>query len=382
VALEGLRQTIQNVQPYVAGLTTEEVQRRFGLERVLKLGSNENNYAPFPSVIKAMQEELPRVHMYPDLAFKELKESLGVLYGLQPENIALSHGAEGALQTLGKMYLDPGDEVVIPRVTYGLYREISRVMGAEIVSVPPERDFGISLEALKRALTPKTKLLWLANPNNPTGTVLDPRIFEELFRILPKKTLVVLDEAYGEFADPEKLPPTATYIREGYPIVGVRTFSKAYGLAGVRLGYLLGDPQVVAAFDVVSEPFNANRVALAGARAVLREGRPEMEEARQHILEDRGRMEKELAALGCEVFPSQTNFVFCSIPWSGDLFSQHLLRRGVIVRSCGVWGLQNMLRVTVGTGEEVTRFLQIFRELFQKASRKGLEELEEVDVML
>jgi histidinol-phosphate aminotransferase len=164
--------------------------------------------------------------------------------------------------------------------------------------------------------------------------------------------------------------------------VGVRTFSKAYGLAGVRLGYLLGDPQVVAAFDVVSEPFNANRVALAGARAVLREGRPEMEEARQHILEDRGRMEKELAALGCEVFPSQTNFVFCSIPWSGDLFSQHLLRRGVIVRSCGVWGLQNMLRVTVGTGEEVTRFLQIFRELFQKASRKGLEELEEVDVML
>ncbi len=382
MVLKGLRQTIQNVQPYVAGLTTEEVQRRFGLERVLKLGSNENNYAPFPSVIKAMQEELPRVHMYPDLAFKELKESLGALYGLRSENIALSHGAEGALQTLGKMFLDPGDEVVIPRITYGLYREISRVMGASIVQVPQESDFRTSLGALKKTLTSKTKLLWLANPNNPTGSAMNPEEFEELFRILPEKALVVLDEAYGEFADPERLPPTAAYIRAGYPLVGVRTFSKAYGLAGVRLGYLLGDPGVVEAFDVVSEPFNANRVALAGARAVLREGRPEMEAARRRILEDRDRMERELTALGCEVFPSQTNFVFCRIPWEGDRFAQHLLRRGVIVRPCGIWGLQDMLRITVGTDEEITLFLRIFRDLFEESSRRGLEEIEEVDVML
>ena len=380
--LEGLRHTIQDVQPYVAGLTSEEVRRRFGLERVLKLGSNENNYAPFPSVLKAMQEELPRVHMYPDLAFKELKESIGALYGLKPENIALSHGAEGALQTLGKMFLDPGDEVVIPRVTYGLYREISRVMGATIVPVPPGPDFRLSLEALGKALTPKTKLLWLANPNNPTGTVLDPGMFQELFRILPSKALVVLDEAYGEFGDSKKLPPTAEYIRQGYPLVGVRTFSKAYGLAGVRLGYLLGDPRVVEVFDVVSEPFNANRVALAGARAVLREGYSEMEEARQKILRDRQRLERELEILGCQVIPSQTNFVFCRIPWNGDLFAQHLLRRGVIVRPCGIWGLPEMLRITVGTEEEVSLFLRIFRKLFEECSRRGLEEIEEVDVML
>ncbi|HOO64905.1 MAG TPA: aminotransferase class I/II-fold pyridoxal phosphate-dependent enzyme, partial [Synergistaceae bacterium] len=304
------------------------------------------------------------------------------LYGLQPENIALSHGAEGALQTLGKMYLDPGDEVVIPRITYGLYREISRVMGAEIVSVPPERDFGISLEALKKALSPKTKLLWLANPNNPTGTLLDPEVLEELFRILPEKALVVLDEAYAEFADPEKLPPTAEYIRKGYPLVGVRTFSKAYGLAGMRLGYLLGDPRVVAAFDMVSEPFNANRVALAGARAVLSEGRSEMEEARQSILRDRRRLEEELDALGCEVFPSQTNFVFCRLPWNGDLFAQHLLRRGVIVRPCGIWGLPEMLRITVGTSEEISLFLKIFRELAEEFSRGNVHTVEEIDVML
>jgi len=366
----------------VAGLTSEEVRRRFGLERVLKLGSNENNYAPFPSVLEAMREELPRVHMYPDLAFKELKESIGALYGLKPENIALSHGAEGALQTLGKMFLDPGDEVVIPRVTYGLYREISRVMGATIVQVPPEPDFRLSLEALEKALTPKTKLLWLANPNNPTGTVLDSGMFPELFRILPEKALVVLDEAYGEFGDSKKLPPTAEYIRQGYPLVGVRTFSKAYGLAGVRLGYLLGDPRVVEAFDVVSEPFNANRVALAGARAVLREGRSEMEEARQKILRDRQRLERELEIVGCQVIPSQTNFVFCRIPWNGDLFAQHLLRRGVIVRPCGIWGLPEMLRITVGTEEEVSLFLRIFRKLFEECSRRGLEEIEEVDVML
>ncbi|HPJ25747.1 MAG TPA: histidinol-phosphate transaminase [Synergistaceae bacterium] len=382
MVLKGLRKTIKDVQPYVAGLTTEEVQRRFGLERVLKLGSNENNYAPFPSVLRAMEKELPRVHMYPDLAFKELKESLGALYGLQPEHIALSHGAEGALQTLGKMFLDPGDEVILPRIGYGLYREISRVMGAEIVEVPQEPDFRLPLESLKKALSPKTKLLWLANPNNPTGTLLDPEVLEELFRILPEKALVVLDEAYAEFADPEKLPPTAEYIRKGYPLVGVRTFSKAYGLAGMRLGYLLGDPRVVAAFDMVSEPFNANRVALAGARAVLSEGRSEMEEARQSILRDRRRLEEELDALGCEVFPSQTNFVFCRLPWNGDLFAQHLLRRGVIVRPCGIWGLPEMLRITVGTSEEISLFLKIFRELAEEFSRGNVHTVEEIDVML
>jgi histidinol-phosphate aminotransferase len=162
----------------------------------------------------------------------------------------------------------------------------------------------------------------------------------------------------------------------------VRTFSKAYGLAGVRLGYLLGDPRVVAAFDMVSEPFNANRVALAGARAVLSEGRPEMEEARQSILLDRRRLEEELDALGCEVFPSQTNFVFCRLPWNGDLFAQHLLRRGVIVRPCGIWGLPEMLRITVGTSEEISLFLQIFRELAEEFSRGNVRNIEEIDVML
>ena len=365
MSLKGLREAVRTVQPYVAGKTIDEVRRELNLEEIIKLGSNENPYGPFPESLRAMKGELVNLNRYPDISFERIKALLGDLQGLPPECFSLSHGAEGMLQTMGKCFIDPGDEVILPAATYSLYLEITRLMGGVPRAVPLTDDFRVEPSALFEAIGPRTKLIWLANPNNPTGTICDARALEAFIEALPEGVWLVLDEAYAEFADPSLLPDRKRLILEGRNVISIRTFSKAWGLAGARLGYAMARPEVVTTIDTVSEPFNANRIALAGAKAALVEGRGSYERALRQILSDRGRLAAELERLGCSVVPSQTNFLFFETPFSASDLAEALLRKGIIVRPCHGWGFERALRVTVGTGEEIDQFIASFKEVMK-----------------
>ncbi|MBD3304809.1 histidinol-phosphate transaminase [candidate division KSB3 bacterium] len=360
--ITGLRKTVRSVDPYVPGKSIEEVKRELGLTTVIKLASNENNYAPFPHALKAMERELGNLNRYTDVTFKEIKHLLADLHDTSPRHIALSHGTEGMLQTIAKCFLEDGDEVILPAITYGLYREISKLMGARIVEVPMQ-EFQIDIEAIINALTPKTKLIWLANPNNPTGTIVPKHQLLDLLDAMPDHTWIALDEAYAEFASPDLLPDRVALIHAEKRLIVTRTFSKAYGLAGARLGYAIAHPDMITVIDTVSEPFNANRIALAGAIAVLTEDHHAYQHALTHIIRDRQRVERALRQMGMHVIPSHTNFVFFETPYDAQQLARALLLQGYIVRPCNFWGLPNTLRVTIGTTEQMDEFLEVFQEL-------------------
>ncbi len=361
--IKGLRKAIYTVNPYVPGKTIGEVQREYALDNIIKLGSNENPYGPFPNAIKAMERELKCLNTYPDTNFNEIKEVIGEKFGVDTSYIAVSHGSGGMLQTLAKTFIEDGDEVLIPLETYGLYKEISKLMGGIIKQIPLKSDYTLDLDGIRKAITDKTKLIWLCNPNNPTGTVFNLEAYNLLLDSLPAHTWVVLDEAYAEFANEEILPDSIGDIVKEKNIIMVRTFSKAYGLAGARMGYAIARPEMIKAIDTVSEPFNASCVALAGAISTLNEDIENYEECLQNIKRDRERMIFELEKMGFKVVDTHTNFVFFQTPYNGAKIAQELLMMGVIVRSCEAWEYPNAIRVTVGTREEVDEFLNSFRKV-------------------
>ena len=362
----GVRSTIEFVNRYESGKTVEEVKRDLGLDNVVKLGSNENPYGPYTASLKAMQNALGNINTYSENSFVELRRLIGNREGLSEDNVAISHGAGGMLETIAKTFIQDRDEVIIPLQTYSLYREISLFMGAVIRTVSLDSDYRININDLIDRIGPSTKLVWLCNPNNPTGTVISSTDLELVFKALPDNGWLVLDEAYMEFADKDDLPESAEYIRKEKRIIVVRSFSKAFGLAGARLGYALSTPDVINAIDTVAEPFNANRVALAGAAAVLREDTAEVQEAVRKIIESRNIVSRKLEELGCSVVRTSTNFVFFSLPYGtddADKITGRLLRRGIIVRPCTGWGFPRHIRVTIGTETENRQFLKEFREV-------------------
>ena len=359
--IAGVRKAVGAATPYVPGKTVEEVRRELGLQKIVKLGSNENPYGPFPAARRAMTEEIARINTYPDVSFHEIKSLIGERFGLGPEWVAISHGAEGMLQTLGKVFLEPGDETILSRATYGLYREISLVMGATLKEIMLKDDLSVNLREMERAITGRTKLLWLNNPNNPTGMLLPKKSVENLAKRLPRGVWLVLDEAYAEFASPEELPSVAKLLEAECGLIVVRTFSKAWGLAGARIGYALARPEMVRIIDTVSEPFNANRLAIAGASASLKEDEPAFNQALAATVRERERIAKALHDMGGTTLPSHTNFIFVTFQADAGEVSGKLLRKGVIVRPCGGWGFGCSLRVTIGTPEQNDFFLEALR---------------------
>lgn len=355
--IKGLRRSVHTVNPYIPGKTIGEVEKEYNLKKVIKLGSNENPYGPFPNALKAMEKELKSLNTYPDTNFNSIKDVIASRFGVDASYVALSHGSGGMLQTLAKTFIEEGDEVIIPRETYGLYKEISKLMGGIIKEIPLKKDYSIDLDAIRSSLTPKTKLIWLCNPNNPTGTVFNLDAYSKLLDSLPEHTWLVLDEAYAEFASLNLLPDSIRDIKKDKNIIAVRTFSKAFGLAGARMGYAVARPDMITAIDTVSEPFNASRVALAGAAATLTEDGRYYKRFLQAIVNDRQRLIYTLREMGFEVVDTHTNFVFFNTPYDAADLSKELLKMGIIVRPCTSWNYPNAIRVTIGRSGEIKEFM-------------------------
>jgi histidinol-phosphate aminotransferase len=356
------REAVARLKPYVPGIPAWEVQREYGLQRVVKLASNENPLGPSPKAVTAMQEALPELHRYPDADFRELQDALAGKLGFGPGQIIVGNGADEVIKLLAEAFVDAGDEVIVPSPTFTEYEFTGLLMGANVVSVPLGEGYSYDVEAILQAVTPKTKLVYVCTPNNPTGTYLSRTQLGELTARLPARTLLVVDAAYAHFADAADYGDGFELLRHGRRLAVLQTFSKVYGLAGIRVGYAFSTRDVIEAMLRVKEPFNVNTLAQKAALAALAD-EEHVAQTQALVTAERGRLYRELDRLGLAYTESMSNFVLVRLGPEAKAIYEALLRRGVILRYAGAWGLPDCVRVSIGTSEENGILLRHLAEL-------------------
>jgi histidinol-phosphate aminotransferase len=356
---------LRSLQPYEPGKPVEDLARELGLEpgKIIKLASNENPLGPSPAARQAMIETLERSHFYPDGGGYYLREAIAEDLGLSMANVILGNGSNEIIEFLGHAYLQPGDEVVVAKHSFAVYRLMAQLFGAKVVDVP-DPDFVADLDGMLAAITPRTKEVFIANPNNPTGTMVFQDDIDRFMSRVPDHVMVVFDEAYYEFLD--DAPDVLKYVRAGRNVVVLRTFSKIQGLANLRIGYGLAAPEIVEVLQRARQPFNANGIAQAGALAGMRD-KAHMEATRRVTDEGRDFLQAEFLDMDLEFVPSHANFVLMRVGDGKKVF-EALLRRGIIVRAMGSYGLPEWIRVSVGTMPQNKTFVAELREL----DREGL----------
>ena len=349
------RPNIKRLIPYVPGKPIEEVERELGITGIIKLASNENPLGPSPRAVAAMKEAVEKVALYPDGSCYSLAQRLAGFWDVPADHIVLGNGSDDLLLYLGLAYLEPGDEVVQAHPSFVRYESAAILGDCKCVSVPL-KGFTHDLDAMADAVTDRTKILFICNPNNPTGTMNTRAEVERLLDRVPDRVLVVLDEAYLEYVESPDYPDALYYIREGRNVIALRTIANINALPGQRVGYGIARPEIVWAVNQVREPFNVNSVAQAGALASL-DDPDQVTRSRRANSEGRAFLYRECERLGLPYVPSQANFVFLDTRADSKAVFQALLRRGVIVRTGDIFGLPTFIRVTIGTPEENARFV-------------------------
>ena len=365
---------VQELQAYVPGMPVEELMREQGLERVSKLASNENPLGPSPLALNAMSLMLSGVHRYPDGQGFDLKGKIATLYGLRPEEILLGAGSEGVLSSVVRTVVQPGDRVLTSAGTFVGFAKIVRGVGAELCEVPLSSQWGYDLQGLQANLNGDTKLLYIANPNNPTGTYLTKEHLGELMAVVPEHCLVVLDEAYCEFASEYgDYPNSVDYHRDRANMVITRTFSKAYGLAGTRVGYGFAHERLIEQVNKLRLPFEPNAVAQAAAAAAL-DDRAHLERTLYHNRELFTQLLTFLQECGLTPINTipVTNFVTfrAGSAQAAHGLVQALLGEGVIVRDLASNGLPGFVRVSVGSREEMSHYFAAMKSVLPRWSQQ------------
>jgi histidinol-phosphate aminotransferase len=351
-----LRPSLSALVPYEPGKPVEEVQRELGLERVVKLASNEGPYGPFPEALAAMAGSAGELNRYPDGGAYRLRVALAERHGVAFEELALGAGADGVIDCLSQAVLDPGDEVVCGWPSFPSYVIDAVKLGAVPVQVPLA-DHRYDLPALLDAVTERTKLVYVCTPNNPTGTMTTRADLDDYFERVPDHVLTVVDQAYFEYIDEPDYPDAiAEYFHAGRRVLVIRTFSKIYGLAGLRVGYAVGPDDVVTAIGKVRRAFDLNTQAQVAALASL-DAHGELARRRAANRAGREQLEQILRRHGfAPVGPAVANFVYAETGEDGQVLFDALLREGVIVRPLAGFGARHAIRVTVGTEEELAFF--------------------------
>jgi len=352
---------IRSLSPYVPGKPVEELQRELGLTRVIKLASNENALGPSPKAIAALSGVQATLHRYPDGGATRLRQAIADRWKVASDQVILGNGSDEILGLLAKTFLTPGDEAIMADHTFVIYKmEVTAVHGKPIVV--PLVNWTHDLEAMARAITPRTRLLFLCNPNNPTGTMVPAEAVDRLMARVPEDVIVVFDEAYFEYVRNSQFPDAMAYVKQGRNAIVLRTFSKIYGLAGLRIGYGVSTSEIIGFLNRVRPPFNANSVAQKAALAALGDD--------EHVAESRvvnaagmEQLGQGLRALGIAPIPSETNFLYFDAKRDGRSVFDALLREGIIVRH--IEG--TMIRVTIGQSDENTAFLQAFKKVLDGA---------------
>ncbi|MDP2228800.1 MAG: histidinol-phosphate transaminase [Moraxellaceae bacterium] len=346
---------VQKLSPYQPGKPIEELERELGLNDIIKLASNENPLGCSPRVLTAIDSGLGELALYPDGNGFVLKKALADFYDRPLAEVTLGNGSNDILELVGRAFLKPGDEAVFSQHSFAVYPLVVQAVGATGISVPA-LEWGHDLVAMAAAITDKTRVVFIANPNNPTGTWVEEGELDAFLMAVPENVLVVLDEAYGEYVEPGQLPNGLDFL-DRYPNVIVsRTFSKAYGLAALRIGYAFAHPDITNVLNRVRQPFNVNALALRAAVAALAD---QDFVARSRALNAAGMLQitAGVRALGLDVIPSRGNFLCVHLGRPGLPIYDALLHQGVIVRPVTNYGMPDFLRVTIGTEAENARFL-------------------------
>jgi len=352
IANSFFRAPVRDLVPYEPGKPVEEVQRELGLDRVVKLASNEGPFGPFPAALDAIARSAPGLNRYPDGGAYRLRAALAELHDLRFEEVAVGAGSDGLVDGLSQIALDPGDGIVCGWPSFPSYAIDARKLGA-VPRTIPLRDDRYDLEAMLDAITPRTKLVYVCHPNNPTGTMNTRAELDAYFDAVPDHVVTVLDQAYFEYIDDPDYPDgIAEYLEAGRRVVVLRTFSKIFGLAGVRVGYALASPAVVTALSKVRRAFDITTPAQEAALASL-DDRHEVERRRLENAAQRPELERILREHGLEpAGPAVANFLYCDLGEDSRPLFEQLLREGVIVRPTHGFGGPTAIRVTVGTAEE------------------------------
>jgi histidinol-phosphate aminotransferase len=352
IAVAGVQQLI----PYKAGKPIEELERELGLTPIIKLASNENPLGPGKRALAAIQAALPTLALYPDGSGFELKQALAKKYAVDASQITLGNGSNEILELVARAFLTPELEVVLSQHAFAVYPIVTQAVGA-IAVVVSALNYGHDLDAMLQAMTEKTRLVFIANPNNPTGTLLSQASLERFISRLPDTCVCVLDEAYFEFVSHVEAINSIDWLKKFPNLLITRTFSKAYGLAGLRMGFGLSSPQLADILNRVRQPFNNNTLALVAAEAALTDDEHLQETINVNVLGMQQLIDG-FKKLGLEWIPSAGNFVLVDLKQAGQPIYEALLRKGVIVRPVGNYELPNHLRISIGTAAENQLFLQ------------------------
>ncbi len=363
-----VREPLLSIRPYVPGRPIQDVMREFRLEHVIKMASNENPVGPSPKATAAIQDMLQDLNRYPDGAAQDLRSAIAKHVGLTESAVFVGNGSDEVIKMIAETFLQPGDELLVPFPSFSQYDFGAQVMGATVVPVPLADGFQYDLDSLREHVTEKTKLVYLCSPNNPTGTWLTHRAAAHFIESLPEKVIVVCDEAYLEYVDTPDPLRSVEFIESGKPVLSLRTFSKMYGLAGMRLGYALGHPSLIRYLHQVREPFNVNAMAQAAAIAAL-DDEAHVQTSREVNRLGREQLYRGFERLGIPYIPTQGNFMLAEVK-NGQHVFQELQKLGVIVRA-GFPGIPEYIRVSIGTPEENEQFLKALAEVLGKIKELG-----------
>lgn len=355
-----IRPNIENIKPYVPGKPIEEVERELNITGVVKLASNENPLGPSAKALEAINRYSKDISLYPDQNCFELTASLAKRLEMAPENIVIGNGSDEVMLLIAIAYISAGDEVILSQNTFSTYETVSSFMEASIKKVNLN-NFTYDLKAMAKAISAKTKLIWICNPNNPTGTMNTKKELDALISKVGPNTMVVIDEAYGDYVESADYPDSLEYVRAGKNVIVLRTFSKIFGLAGLRVGYGMARPGTIKFLRLVRMPFSVNRLAQLAATAGLADS-GHVEKSRKNNSEGKKYLYAELDRLGVSYVKTEANFIFIDLKSDADMVFMELMRRGVIVRPLSSFGMPRAIRVTVGTPEQNSRFIQAFSE--------------------
>ncbi|MGE5578549.1 MAG: histidinol-phosphate transaminase [Bacillota bacterium] len=356
------RREVLTLSPYIPGKPADEVKRELGLERVVKLASNENPLGPSPKAVERVKEMALQSHIYPDAAGFRLKSRLAEKYGVAPDQIVLGNGSDEIIMLIGETFVGPGDEVVMPHPSFPVYKTATLLMGGTPVEVSTAGEGYIDVREMVRKVGPRTKAFVLCNPNNPTGAMVSKADLAYVMKNVPPNVLVVVDEAYAEYVEDPEYGEMLPYLMQGRNVVILHTFSKIYGLAGLRVGFALTLPETASLLNRVRLSFNQNAIGQEAAEAAL----DDAEHVRRSVEMNRAGKDlltREFTAMGLRIYPTWGNFIMVDTGRDAQALFNALLRRGVIVRPTTAWGMKTGLRITIGTQEENEVLLEALKAI-------------------
>lgn len=361
-----VRKHLLSIAPYEAGKPIEEVKRQLGLKEIIKLASNENPLGPSPKAVAAIRKSLSTINRYPDSNGFYLKRKLAKFLGVEPANLVLGNGSDELIDILIKTFVEEDEQIITSDHTFLEYKIISSVKNRTVVTVPLKY-FKYDLRAIKERIDKKTKMVFISNPNNPTGTYVTKYEVEDFMRGLPEDLLVVLDEAYDTFIDVDDFPNSLALVKNKN-VIALKTFSKAYGLAGLRIGYAIARPELAGYMEIARQPFNVNSLAQVAAAAAL-DDKKFLARTKKTISIGKSYLYDALSNLGISYVHTVANFIMIDVGRDGVGVFKEMLKFGLIVRDMKQYGLKNFIRVTIGTKKENERFIKVLKKVLAGGSR-------------